>query len=93
MAAPYILVVKPGTLDAPDIETLRDAGVIVLQVRNPKGIRFLQPEGEELSGGDLLVAAMRAIKSETFGQAVRVAFASNVAALIDERAAAKPPSP
>lgn len=61
-----ILIVKPGVLSAADKAALRKAGIVPITATEPGEVRFIRAE-TELGGGDLALAAMKALaKSNNF---------------------------
>ncbi len=84
MIDPVMLFVKPNAISVEDKATLKEAGVIVIEVERPNDVKLVRAHSE-LSGGELLQAAARAI-SETpdgsFANEVRKKFANAVCAAI-----------
>lgn len=64
MSEPLIMPVKPGAITPGAKRKLEKAGVIVVECENPLEIRLIKP-WVELSGSDLLMAAMRTIGTST----------------------------
>ena len=60
MSDPSILFVKPGAISAEDKSTLKESGVIVVEIGDPSAVKFIKAS-TELSGGDILRAACEAI--------------------------------
>ena len=81
---PNILPVKPGAISAEDKAALRDAGVIVIEHEEPNQLRLLTPTAE-LSGSDMLLAAMRGVLAED-GKA-RLVFSQQVLAALEAKRA------
>lgn len=85
MSEPLLLVLsrdEPLSDDA--LDALREAGVIVLQVDDPAAVRLLRPE-TDVDAGDMLRCAMRAIRTSQVMDNPRIAFANELAALIEQR--------
>ena len=61
-----ILVTKPDTLNQRDKAALRRAGVVVIEADNPSDVKLIQANGAELSGGDMLYAAISAIAKDQY---------------------------
>ncbi|ULQ45835.1 hypothetical protein JN531_012065 [Flagellatimonas centrodinii] len=57
---PNLLPVKPGTLSPQDRETLREAGVIVIEHEHPEELRLLRAS-TELSASEMLECAAKAL--------------------------------
>jgi hypothetical protein len=55
-----ILITKPGVLSAADKAALRKAGIVPITAKEPDEVRFIRAE-LELDGGDLALAAMKAL--------------------------------
>jgi hypothetical protein len=80
-----VLIVPPNTVDTKSRRDLKRAGVIVIETSEPEKCRFLRA-GEELSGSDLLWAALSALQSGgsyTGSNEQRVAFTKLIFQLID----------
>lgn len=74
MSDPSILFVKPKAISDEDKDTLRNAGIIVVEIENINDAKFVRPHSE-LSGSQLLHAAAKAVSSSdhattVFGRAV-----------------------
>lgn len=74
MAESCILFVKPKAISAKDKKALHAAGVVVIEIEDPTAVKFIRA-GAELSGGDLLLAAAKAIPASdyaisAFGKAI-----------------------
>lgn len=81
MNDPAILFVKPKAISNADKKVLREAGVIVVTVDDVANVKFARAHAE-LTGGELLLAAAKGIKSsgvaiDTFGRAVLAAIESS----------------
>ena len=59
-----ILIVKPGVLSAADKAALRKAGVVPITATEPGEVRFIRAE-TELDGGELALAAMKALATSS----------------------------
>ncbi len=71
---PTIMFVKPSAISADDKSTLRDAGVIVIEIDDPQSAKLVRA-GVELDVGTLLNCAASAIQKTSaselaFGKAV-----------------------
>lgn len=55
--------VRPGTISESDKISLREAGVIVIEHEDPASIRIIRP-GADIEAGEMLCAAMKALKSQ-----------------------------
>lgn len=80
MTDPTVMFVKPGAIAQRDKNTLRKAGVIVIEIENPQDAKFIRA-GAEVSAGGLLVAAVGAIRDHG-GGTINAAFTAAVANLI-----------
>jgi len=80
---PMIMPVRPGTLDAYDKRELRKIGVVVIEHENPEELRLLKPMAE-VSGGAMLVAAVRALTQPggNYVTSAQTQFAREVAAAV-----------
>jgi hypothetical protein len=81
-----LLPVKPGTLSDEDKANLAKAGIVVIEHAEPDTLRLLTPTAE-LSGGDLLWAAMHALTgpSNSASTSCQADFARAVGRLIREK--------
>ena len=77
MTDPAVLFVRPKAIKPHDKAKLTKAGIIVVEIDDPKHVKFARPSAE-LDGSDLLRAAVKAINgtgkyespSEAFGRAL-----------------------
>lgn len=84
MSDPVILFVKPKAISADDKASLKEAGVVVIEVANPHEVKLIRASSE-LSGGELLQAAAKAISEITdndYGKQVQQKFSRAVCAAI-----------
>ncbi len=82
-----ILVTKPGVLNQRDRSALRRAGVVCVEADQPGDVKLISADGPELAGGDLALAALRAISGDRLSNNVAEAFPKILlAALEDHRA-------
>lgn len=77
MEDPAILFVKPKAIKAGDKTALRRAGVIVIEVANPADMRFVRAHAE-LTGSEMLTAAMKAISENQYSYAAKTKFAEMI---------------
>jgi len=68
------MFVRPDAISADDKATLRDVGVIVIEIENPQDAKLIRA-GTEIEAGDLLNAAAKAVQAseysiKAFGTAV-----------------------
>ncbi len=84
MSEVAILPVKPGTLTKADKAELKKAGVIVVEHENPSELRLITPT-TQVSSGDMLYCAMKALRASTgvSAQNQRETFAVLMANLIE----------
>jgi hypothetical protein len=85
MSDPAVLFVRPKSISKADRAALRKAGVVVVEVDNPSEVRFLRPS-QEISGGALLVAAAKAIRTTGSMHSVREVFGRVVCEAIEAEA-------
>ena len=64
---PTIMFVKPAAISAEDKITLRDAGVIVIEIDDPQDAKLVRA-GTELETGALLNAAAEAVSVSEYSQ-------------------------
>lgn len=77
MNDPTILFCKPKAISAADKKMLRDAGVIVVSVDDPSAVK-LTKAGAELSGSQMLSAAMAAMNNCQYGNSVKQEFGAAI---------------
>ena len=80
-ADPTLLVLKPGAISLEDKEVATRAGIIVIEVDDPSSVRLLKANAE-ISGSDMLRAAMKALYEGDSIDGARRHFALNIAATI-----------
>jgi len=85
MSEPLIMPVRPGAITPGAKRKLEKAGVIVVECDNPQDIRIVRPWAE-LNGSDLLIAAMRAIGSESISHGVRDALFKQLLQALEAKA-------
>lgn len=73
MNDPAILFVKPRAISAKDKKALQAAGVVVIEVENPGEIKFTRAHAE-LSGTEMLTAALKAIATNTYSNTSKQKF-------------------
>ena len=56
-----IIIVRTGAITAASKRKIEKAGVVVIESDDPSSIRYITAQ-QELSGGDMLIAAMRALR-------------------------------
>jgi hypothetical protein len=56
-----ILVTRPGVLNQRDRAALRRAGVVTIEAERPADVKLIEADGAEVSGGDMLFAAMKGL--------------------------------
>jgi len=85
MDEPLIMPVKPGSLNADDKKALSDAGIIVIEHPEPETVRLLRPAAE-LSGSQMLLAAMRALTLQGYGESsMRAHFTTQIAKMLEPK--------
>ncbi len=89
MADPAILFVKPAAISAEDKQTLRDAGIIVIEIKNLSDAKFVRPHSD-LDGSDLLRAAAKAISESSYNVSAKEAFGRAMCAAITATGVVKP---
>lgn len=83
-----LFIAKPGTLSAADKKELRKAGIVVIEAADPADFRFIRAEAE-VSGSDMLFAAMEALQNADGIQTARQMFTFNIAKLVKAQHAKK----
>lgn len=81
MADPSILFVKPKAISHGDKKLLRDAGILIVEIDDPQNAKFVRAQSE-LSGSDLIRAAMIAIRKGCSTN-TKLAFSDAVCAAIE----------
>jgi hypothetical protein len=81
VADPAILFVKPKAISAEDKNTLKEAGVIVIEIKNLSDAKFVRPYSE-LDGSELLRAAAKAISESNYTVSAKEAFGRALCAAI-----------
>lgn len=61
-----ILVTKPNALNQRDRSLLRKNGVVVVEAENPADVKLIAAEGAEVSGNDMLFAALKALSADSY---------------------------
>lgn len=84
MSEPVILFVKPGAIRADDKAALATAGVIVVEVENPQDVKLVRAHAE-LSGGEMLLAAAKAIEAAGSTGSPKWEFGNAIARAIIEK--------
>jgi hypothetical protein len=79
-----ILIVKPNVLSADDKAALRDVGVVAIEVEQPDEVRFVRAE-QELDGGDLALAAMKALAKSSGINSEHLLFTKLIGEALAER--------
>lgn len=79
---PSLLIVKPGTLSIADRELLVRASIVVVEAEDPASVRFLKPNAE-VSGSDMLMAALAALRDCGSISDARQQFTVTVANLLE----------
>ena len=69
-----ILITKPGTLTAKDVDVLRQSGVVTIEAETPADVRMIDMDRGELSGSDMVIACLRAIASDCYNDNVAAKF-------------------
>lgn len=87
MSDPVILFVKPKAISQRDKKALKTAGVLVVEVANVADVKLVRAHAE-LSGSDLLLSALAAIKNS--GDYSKKLFSDAICAAIDATTKAKP---
>ncbi len=61
-----ILVTKPDVLNQRDKAALRKAGVVVVEADDPSAVKLLQPDAPEITGNDMLWAALKGLNAPNY---------------------------
>lgn len=81
MTDPAILFVKPGAIKPGDKGRLHKAGVVVVEVEDPQAVKLMRA-GYELSHGDILAAAAKAIATTGAYESAREKFGAVMCAAL-----------
>ena len=76
-----VLVFKPGSVGDAEKRALLEAGIVPIETADPSSVRLLEPEGDQIAGGDLLFAALHGL---SYDGTARVKFADKVLELVRE---------
>lgn len=82
-AEPAVLFAKPQSIAADDKAALASAGIIVVEVEDPGAVKLVKAHAE-VSGGDMMMAAMKAI-NEHGCESVKGAFVKHLMARIEAK--------
>jgi hypothetical protein len=69
-----ILITKPGALNQRDRKVLRDAGVVVVEAESPSDVKLIAASGAEVSAGNMLFAALKALSGGGYTYEARAVF-------------------
>lgn len=84
MTDPVILFAKPQFVSKEDKATLAAAGVIVVEVSDVADVKLVRAHSE-LSGGDLLLAAAKALSDTRFSSHQLTVFGAAICGALKEK--------
>jgi hypothetical protein len=69
-----ILITKPGALNQRDRALLRKSGVVCIEADSPTDVKLIAASGAEVSAGNMLFAALKALNTNGYTSDAREAF-------------------
>jgi dihydroxyacid dehydratase/phosphogluconate dehydratase len=81
MSEPSILFVRPKAISQRDKKLLREAGILIVEIDDPKNAKFIRAHSE-LTGSEMLKAALWAI-NQGGSTNTKLAFSNAICAAIE----------
>lgn len=78
-----ILITKPGALNQRDRALLRRNGVVIVEAESPSDVKLIAASGAEVSAGNMLFAALSALKSDQYSDNTNQVFVRALVAAME----------